>query len=173
MLCKLEPDSKLVVVSFEPRLMFSRSCEYAFQAVVYIALHSTEGRLIGLKEIADEQGSPPAFLSKILQKLVKGNILSSTKGPTGGYKLNDSGADVTLFSIVVVIDGMNVFERCGIGLDHCSDRVPCPIHNEYKEIKNRLRTLAQSKSVGQLALDVKKGKFTLSSLLSQNNNRLP
>ena len=59
--------------------MFSRSCEYALQAILYITLHSQKGSSVGLKQISKSQKVPLHFLSKILQQLVRRKILKSVK----------------------------------------------------------------------------------------------
>ena len=64
--------------------MFSKSCEYGLQAMLYIAMNASEDRNVGLREIAVNQGIPVHFLSKILQMLVKNKLLNSVKGPNGG-----------------------------------------------------------------------------------------
>ena len=67
--------------------MFSKSCEYAIRATIFIATQSQSNANIGIKEIAKEIDSPIAFTAKILQVLVKNNILKSTKGVGGGFMI--------------------------------------------------------------------------------------
>ena len=138
--------------------MFSRSCEYALQSILYIALHSKNGNSVGLKKISESQNIPPHFLSKILQQLVKHRILKSTKGPNGGFTLNTSPMKLRLIRIVEIVDGLNIFDRCGIGLKKCSDKTPCPIHFEYKIVKEKIRQLLTDKTLSELCDDVDKGK---------------
>jgi Rrf2 family iron-sulfur cluster assembly transcriptional regulator len=65
--------------------MFSKACEYAIRATIYIALQSQESKRVTLKDIAKEIDSPEAFTAKIMQQLVKRGIVDSLKGPTGGF----------------------------------------------------------------------------------------
>ena len=137
--------------------MFSRSCEYALQGILYICLHHKEGRAIGLKEIASSQQVPLHFLSKILQQLVKGKVLNSTKGPNGGFTLNVPPNELKLIRIVELIDGLDIFNRCGIGLKECSDQTPCPIHFEYNTVKEKIRNLLSEKTLLELCKEVNQG----------------
>lgn len=57
--------------------MFSKACEYAIRASIYIAAETEDGRCIGLPDIAKKINSPEAFTSKILQKLVKNEVIQS------------------------------------------------------------------------------------------------
>ena len=138
--------------------MFSRACQYAFQAVLYITLHQQNDKFVGLKEIAAAQDIPQHFLYKILQNLVKNKILTSTKGPTGGFALNIPSDKLTLLEVVKVIDGLDIFERCGIGMKFCSDVAPCPVHQDFKIVKTKIRGLLSEKTLADLCKDVQEGK---------------
>ena len=138
--------------------MFSKSCEYALQAVIYIALHGQGGRNVGLKAIAESQEIPLHFLSKILQLLVRNNILTSFKGPNGGFSLKKNPDKLYLKEIVEITDGTDIFDRCGIGLKKCSDAAPCPIHFDYKVVKDKIQDLLQTKSLSDLIKDIEAGK---------------
>jgi len=138
--------------------MFSRSCEYALQSILYIALHSKNGNAIGLREISKAQDVPLHFLAKILQQLVRQKILNSVKGRNGGFTLNIPPDKLKLMKIVDTIDGLDIFERCGMGLKKCSDKTPCPIHFEYKLVKERVRNLLTEKTLAELCQDVEKGQ---------------
>lgn len=137
--------------------MFSRSCEYALQAILYITIHSDKNKAVGLKQIAQQQKIPLHYLSKILQQLVKQKVLISIKGPNGGFKLSKPSSKFKLIQIVEIVDGTDIFDRCGIGLKKCSDKNPCPIHFSFKEIKNTIRQILEEKTLSQLAKDVHEG----------------
>ncbi|TDI69139.1 MAG: Rrf2 family transcriptional regulator [Bacteroidetes bacterium] len=137
--------------------MFSRSCEYALQSILYITLHSKNGKAVGLKQISDSQKIPLHFLSKILQQLVKGKVLNSIKGPNGGFALNVSPNRLRLIKVVELIDGLDIFDRCGIGLKKCSDKTPCPIHFDFKVVKEKIRQVLTEKTLSELCDDVDKG----------------
>jgi len=137
--------------------MFSRSCEYALQSILYITLHSKNGKAVGLKQISDSQKIPLHFLSKILQQLVKGKVLNSIKGPNGGFALNVSPNRLRLIKVVELIDGLDIFDRCGIGLKKCSDKTPCPIHFDFKVVKEKIRQVLTEKTLSELCDNVDKG----------------
>jgi Rrf2 family protein len=142
--------------------MFSKSCQYALQAVLYIALHGQEGLAVKIKEISKTQNIPIHFLGKVLQVLVKHKILESLKGPTGGFVLSNENRKLTLLEIVKVIDGLDIFNQCGIGLKTCSDSQPCPIHSDYKIVKEKIKSLLDTKTIDELCHDVKEGKSIVS-----------
>lgn len=137
--------------------MFSASCHYGLQAMFYIASHSTEEKNISLNEIASEQKIPQHFLSKILQLLVKHKLLLSMKGPNGGFRLSRPAETMTLIEIVEAIDGLDIFNQCGIGFRECDEDDPCPIHYDYKRIRDHVRDLFETKTLESLAEEVLNG----------------
>lgn len=147
--------------------MFSKSCEYGLQAMIYIVLHSDKGKNVSLKEIAHNQEIPLHFLSKILQLLVKHKFIGSTKGPNGGFYPLKPPHKITLLAIAKTIDGNNLFKRCGLGLKKCSDTAPCPIHHEYKVVKQNIERILSNKSIAELSEDVEQGKYIVNF---KNNN---
>ncbi|MDZ7756965.1 Rrf2 family transcriptional regulator [Rhodohalobacter sp.] len=142
--------------------MFSTSCHYGLQAMIYIALHSTNDKNVDLGQIAEKQDIPKHFLSKILQMLVKNGLLNSMKGPTGGFSLSRPADDITLIEVIDAIDGLDVFTQCGIGFKRCDDDHPCPIHNEYKQVRNNIRELFENKTLLELSEDIESGDSIVS-----------
>lgn len=138
--------------------MFSKACEYAIRASIYIALKSQDGKRTSLKDIANETGSPVAFTAKILQKLSKSNIVNSVQGATGGFEINKNALkEIKISAIVTAIDGDLILTSCGLGLDECSSDKPCPIHESYASIRNDLNKLLNSTSLYDLATGLENG----------------
>lgn len=142
--------------------MFSASCHYGLQAMFYIALHSTEEKNVELSEIAGEQNIPKHFLSKILQLLVRNKLLISMKGPNGGFRLSRLPGEISLIEVVAAIDGLDIFNKCGIVYKDCDDNDQCPIHTEYKKFRECLRHLFQEKTLECLAADALKADSIIS-----------
>lgn len=142
--------------------MFSKSCQYGLQAMLYIAMYSSKDTNVELKQIADDQDIPRHFLSKILQQLVKSNLLISMKGPTGGFRLAKAPEKLMLIEIIDAIDGLEVFNKCGLGFKQCNDKKPCPIHDEYKKVRKQVENLFRNTSLQDMVEDVKLGKSILS-----------
>jgi Rrf2 family protein len=118
--------------------MFSKACEYAIRSCIYIASVSIQGKRVGLIDVAEKIQSPEAFTSKILQKLVKQGIVKSIKGPGGGFEIPAKElATISLLQVIESIDG-TILNRCSLGLSECSEKNPCPFHNRYKPIKDKL-----------------------------------
>lgn len=141
--------------------MFSKACEYAIRAVLYISIKSIDGSKLGIKEIAKEIDSPEPFTAKILQSLSREGIVSSAKGPNGGFYIDPKAKPIPLSDIVKAIDGDDILHSCALGLKECSDIFPCPIHADIKPYKERLRQVMDKKTVQQLAKDLDGGNVFL------------
>lgn len=138
--------------------MFSKACEYGIRASIYVAKQSLTGRKVGLAEIADAIDSPVAFTAKILQQLTKSKIISSSKGPTGGYFLDaDRLESLRLVEVVYAIDGDDVYKGCGLGLRKCNEKKPCPVHFEFKAIRDNLKKMLEGSLVKKLATETGDG----------------
>ena len=141
--------------------MLSPKCKYAFRAVLYLAVNGSASNKCGITEITTELKLPQPYLSKILHELVRKGILSSAKGPNGGFYLTESNANIKLLAIVQAVDGLLSLDTCGLGLENCSSEHPCPIHYEYIISRTNLKSLMVSKTIGQLAQEVKENNLTL------------
>lgn len=127
--------------------MFSKTCEYAIRAMIYIGQQSAEGGKAGIREIARQIDAPAHFISKILQNLNRQGLVLSIKGPNGGFYIDAHHYNPTLADIVLAIDGNKLFTGCIAGLKNCSEKKPCPLHNEYKNIRKQVTNLLQQTTV--------------------------
>ena len=96
-------------------MKLSRSTGYALLAVGYIA-QCDEKKVVLSQEISRKYDIPLEYLLKILQQLVRANVLHSKRGPKGGYSLAKSSNKITILQIVEAVDGplisqMNLAEQ--------------------------------------------------------------
>ncbi|MDO6737221.1 Rrf2 family transcriptional regulator [Wenyingzhuangia sp. 2_MG-2023] len=143
--------------------MLSKACKYAVRAILYLAIHSNKDKKIGIKRISEELQSPQPFLAKLLQQLSTHNLVSSTKGPGGGFYLSEEDLNIKLWDIIVNIDGTERFDECFLGLALCSDKYPCPVHHLFKPFKNQILNDFKHKTIYQLKEEIET-KGTLLSL---------
>ena len=138
--------------------MFSKTCEYGIRATIFIASESYQNNRAGLKDIAKKIDSPEAFTAKILQILSKDNIINSIKGVGGGFEIpREKMSQIKLSQIVTALEGDRVFTGCGLGLSHCSETHPCPMHEKFKAIRNELAFMLENTNLEELALGIKSG----------------
>ena len=142
--------------------MFSKACEYGIRAAIYIASQSADNNRVNLKAVAKHIDSPEAFTAKILQQLVQQNIITSTKGATGGFEIETAKLNtITLNHVVLAIDGDSIYKVCGLGLKECSEKKPCPVHNSFKTIRDDLKKMLNATTIYELSQGLKDGSTFL------------
>ncbi len=137
--------------------MLSLTCKASIKAVVYLVSKLETNEMVSIKDVAKEIDENEHTVGKLLQKLVKGNIIKSNKGPKGGFYVTPEQTQIKIVEIIKIIDGEEVFTRCGLGLRNCSETRPCPIHTDYKVVRDLFKNLCIEKKVYELYENVNNG----------------
>jgi Rrf2 family protein len=137
--------------------MLSLTCKTAIKAVIYLGSRPEPRENAGIKEIAKYIGASEHTVGKILQTLVKEDVINSIKGPAGGFNISTAQLRKNIMTIVVAVDGKEVFKECGLGLSKCSASHPCPIHDEYKIGRDLIEKLFIRKKISDLCDPVNNG----------------
>lgn len=138
-------------------MIYSNACEYAIRSVLHIAERARPDKYVLLRDIVERSDMPRQFVGKILQVLVRAEILISSKGRGGGFALARDANRITLRQIVEAIDGPERIERCVLGFAACDNHQPCPQHDAWMEIREQIHSLLNDTTVEDLqaALDRK------------------
>jgi len=135
--------------------MLTNAAKYAIRAVLYLTEKvETKEKLSG-KDISKNLDIPDAFIAKLLQKLVKAKVVSSTKGPNGGFYMSEKNLKNHINDIILAIDGRDIFEGCFMGLPVCSDENPCPIHHIVAPFKDQLQNKFQKLTILDFTKEIK------------------
>ena len=141
--------------------MISNSSKYAIKALLYLATHSSIDNKIMVKDIAKPINVPKAYIAKLLQELAKENLISSARGPKGGFYLDEDNLNKTVINIISVIDGEDNLNSCMLSLNECNENKPCPLHYVLSASRNKIIKTLNNKTINELALEVKLGKAFL------------
>ena len=136
-------------------MLYSTACEYAIRAMAHLA-RQPKNRFSSLDEVVGHDGLRAPFMAKTLLQLVKQKLVTSQKGPGGGFALARKPGKITLLDIVRAIDGEPDFTRCAVGLAQCSSTMPCPLHNTWLELRAGIRNYLHTQTLDQLADAVEK-----------------
>jgi Rrf2 family protein len=128
--------------------------------MIYLANQPAGLGKTGIRQISKDLDLPTPFLAKILQQLAKQKILSSLKGPHGGFSLLKDPSTITLYDIIKIIDGDDIFTQCIIHDGSCTfvekTNRPCPVHEDYSKVRSGLIKLFRTKKISDLVTEVKK-----------------
>ena len=144
-------------------MIFSRTSQYAIQALIYLATQP-RGKPVLNREIADSLGVPSAYLAKILQDLSRGQILDSSRGRRGGFSLRRDAEQTSLLDIILLLEGIRVKRECLLGLKQCRDETACPVHRKWKRVKHELLAYLGGLTLSHLAEAIRRGHYRLSDL---------
>lgn len=124
-------------------MLITRATEYAIRALLYLA-KQPKGQIVLKKDICASQDITPAFLTKILQPLIKDGVVGSQRGVGGGFFLIKDPAEVTLLDVVKAEEGPLYLNHCIAEAGICERDVFCPMHGAWRNIREELmRTLAR------------------------------
>lgn len=136
-------------------MLLSKSCEYGLRAMLYLSsLEEPEPQdeetddapvheYVSIETISDELSIGFSYLTKVFQQLNDAGLSTSKRGRGGGVALTRAPETISLYEIVVAIDGDDLFEECVLGLPGCGDAEPCPLHDHWTEERERMRATFQ------------------------------
>lgn len=109
---------------------------YAVTAVLDLAIHEGKGP-IALADIAQRQGISLSYLEQLFSKLRKRSLVSSVRGPGGGYNLARDASTIFIAEVITAVDEHVDTTRCG-GAGNCKDNGPCLTHDLWMDLSNRI-----------------------------------
>ncbi|MBK7630867.1 MAG: Rrf2 family transcriptional regulator [Ignavibacteriales bacterium] len=127
-------------------VFFSKKCEYGLQAILFMAAQESDC-VCPAEEISKRLSIPKEFISKILQSLTESEIIESKKGKSGGFKLAKHPSKIKLIDIVGAIDGLESFNSCVLGFPNCSPENPCPVHDQWGELRTKAYDMLSSETI--------------------------
>ncbi|UCG75868.1 MAG: Rrf2 family transcriptional regulator [Gemmatimonadota bacterium] len=133
--------------------MISQTAEYALRAVLYLARHQN-GDPVSVETIADDLSMPRNYLSKTLHLLAKRGILTSARGPRGGFELAVPSDELSLFAIIEPFDELEGRSQCLLGRRECSDQAPCAAHHRWQRLAQRVSTFFRETTVEDLIAEL-------------------
>jgi Rrf2 family transcriptional regulator, iron-sulfur cluster assembly transcription factor len=109
---------------------------YALRAITNLAMKGTD-RPVPIKTLAAEEGISPEFLEQIFFKLKKSGIISSVRGPGGGFVLEQAPEDVSVKDIFDAVgEGLEI-TPC-VGDEECDRKDTCLVHGVWKEASDHI-----------------------------------
>lgn len=109
--------------------MFSQTVEYALRAMLCLA--SQNGTALTSERIAQQTQVPASYLSKVLRDLVRAQLVSSFRGPNGGFVLAHAAAQITVLQVVNAVDPIRRIARCPMNNPEHHDL--CPLHRSLDD----------------------------------------
>jgi len=131
-------------------MQLTRAADYAVRVMIHLA-KSPSGTRVSLPLLAGATGAPDSFLSKVLQSLTRGRLVTSQRGPSGGFQMSAPGRQASMREVIEAIDGPMNLNVC-LGNDQgCPRRLWCPAHPVWVKAQGALLDVLNEARITDLA----------------------
>lgn len=121
---------------------------YAVTAMLDLAIHDDQGP-ITLADISERQGISLSYLEQLFSKLRKNGLVSSARGPGGGYRLSRSSKDICVVDVITAVDEKIDTRRCE-GAENCQGDQTCLTHALWCDLSDQIHKFLKGISLGDL-----------------------
>lgn len=128
--------------------MLSQTSEHAIRALLYLA--QRPGASVPADRIARALGAPANYLAKTLSALARQGLVSSTRGPAGGFTLRGAADGITLADVVEAFGEPRSAGGCMLGDRPCSARTPCSAHEQWTAVQAAMRAPLRATTLADL-----------------------
>lgn len=130
-------------------MVITRATEYAIRTIIYLA-QQPKDEIVLKKDICRTQDVTPAFLTKILQPLIKTGIVSSQRGVGGGFLLARDPEEINLLDILQAEEGELKLNHCLVDEDVCHRDNHCAAHEVWHEAQQEMIKVLKKYNVAEL-----------------------
>jgi Rrf2 family protein len=137
-------------------MQLTRAADYAVRVMIHLADADSRARS-SLTELADAADVSPAFLSKVLQRLVRSGLIASRRGKKGGFEILERGRAASLLEILQALDGVPELNLCLVE-GGCTRSPRCAAHPIWEEAQSRMREVLSRATLEQLVVETRAKK---------------
>jgi Rrf2 family protein len=141
-------------------MQLTRAADYAVRVMIHLASDGHDGRS-SLTDLADAAEVSPAFLSKVLQRLVRSGLVASRRGKKGGFELLERGRSASLLEILQALDGVPELNVCLLS-GGCHRSSWCAAHCVWETAQVKMREILAAATLEQLVRETRARQAALS-----------
>jgi Rrf2 family protein len=149
-------------------MQITRAADYAVRVMVHLA-SLPPGTRVQKNALVELSEAPQSFLSKVLQRMVARDLITSRRGSGGGFELAGSAHQVSVLNVVEAIDGPIHLNLCVPGASGCERSLACAVHPVWVEAREALAKVLSKATMAKLARDAEAHK----NLTAQKRRNLP
>jgi Rrf2 family protein len=131
-------------------MQLTRAADYAVRVMIYLACLAP-GERASLPSVVNATGAPDSFLSKVLQGLTRAQMISSRRGPSGGFAISPRGRVASMRDVVEAIDGPISLNVCLGQRRACARKNWCPAHLVWVKAQDALLDVLSTAMIADLA----------------------
>lgn len=141
-------------------MQLTRAADYGVRVMMHLVTR-TAGTRASLTDLADAADVSPAFLSKVLQRLVRAGLLASRRGKRGGFEVVERGRTATLYDVLDALDGVPSLNVCLLDAGSCHRSPWCAAHTVWMEAQERMLDTLRQTLIESLAADSETRRLSL------------
>lgn len=122
---------------------------YAVTAVLDLSFHQNEGP-VSLADISARQEISLSYLEQLFSRLRRNNVVTSTRGPGGGYRLSRDPAEISMAEIITAVDETYDATSCGNSSQSCSGNYQCLTHDLWQELSQEIHTFLKEITLSEM-----------------------
>ena len=133
-------------------MRLSTKGRYAVMAMADLAGHEASARPVSLADIAERQEISLSYLEQLFAKLRRGGLVTSVRGPGGGYRLSRPASEVRVADIIIAVDEPMTATRCKAGSPRgCTGTSSrCVTHDLWEELGRQIQVFLSSVSLADV-----------------------
>ena len=131
-------------------MQLSNTSQYAIRILAYIT-DKKDLYLVNATELAEALLIPYKFLTKIMTDLTKADLVESTRGRDGGYRLKKSASEIMVNDILELFNDSIKDEQCILGIGFCNGICKCAMHDQWMEPKLLMQKMFRESSLQDIA----------------------
>ncbi|WP_038175044.1 MULTISPECIES: Fe-S cluster assembly transcriptional regulator IscR [Vibrio] len=124
---------------------------YAVTAMLDVALHSQQTP-VPLADISERQGISLSYLEQLFSKLRKAGLVTSVRGPGGGYRLGEDANSIAIGTVIAAVDESVDATKCN-GKGDCQGGSRCLTHTLWRDLSSRISDFLNNITLGELMKD--------------------
>jgi Rrf2 family protein len=135
--------------------LYRRTSQLALETTLLLALEP-DGSSRRIRELAEELGVAPTYLTKIVQNLTRVGLLRAMRGPGGGVQLARPAREIYPWQVLEAVEPAGEFTRCLLGTRPCTGEAPCPLHEVWAPTRDKIREILQTKNLREFAAEAQR-----------------
>jgi Rrf2 family protein len=131
-------------------MQLTRAADYAVRVMIHLA-RTPRGLRVSLPALAAATGAPDSFLSKVLQSLTRARLITSKRGPAGGFNMSAPGRQASMRAVIEAIDGPVNLNVCLGNNEVCPRKLRCPAHPVWVKAQEALLGVLSEARISDVA----------------------
>jgi Rrf2 family protein len=129
-------------------MYFTKTTEYSLRIFSYMI--NSDLQVFTAKHLVEKLQIPDKYLRGLLTKLTKAGFIKSIQGREGGYVFAKNANKIFLSDIINAVEGMDKYEGCILGFEHCGKKHVCALHYKWVPIREKILDFLKTTTVADL-----------------------